>query len=373
MNAVTSRSRRRPVSVIAVALCGGVLAVLALLGAAKPRAPAPPPPPPPQVALTLTANAPDRDWTVKLTNTGADPIRIVADSRLLSFEVTNAARVQTCRLPADMVPTSDTVRTLVIPPQRSWSAKIDPIFYCYASAQAASLQVGASVVASFGFLAPRYAPPFAIAPVTAPGVDAGVFPARSVNSQSVMLAAATAAAVASATSARFGTPVGTAAGVMIQNPNEYPAHLKTSLPERLDVSRAFEQSVNVSIVNEGDRPVRTLMTPPVIGFFVELPSGQRARCGADSAVGAIAELVSTLAPHGRTSSSIDLGALCGGYLRSMGLYRVRPRLDTRHATPPPGPAAFWQGESIGAPMLVRIREGEDPLPSPRLDPVATTP
>jgi len=352
---------------IAFSACG--LLVPLLMGA-KTVAPPPPPPPPPQVDFTLVASAPDRDWTVKLTNTGADPIRIVADPRLVSFEVTNGGHVQHCTLPADMVPTTDTARTLVVPPLRSWSAKIDPAFYCYASAQTAALQSGATVVASFGFLGARYVPPFAIAPTGSASGDAGVFPARHVSSAPVTLAAPVAVSDGGAPAASSSAP-SRDAGAMIQNPNEYPARVKTSLPERLDVSRVFEQSVNMSIANEGDRPVRTLITPPTLGFFVELPTGRVVRCGADGAVTAIAELVTTLPPHGRSAQSIDLGSVCGASMRTMGLYRVRPRLDTRHASPPPGEASFWQGESIGAPMLVRVREGEDPLPPPRLDP--TTP
>jgi hypothetical protein len=345
-----------------VGVAGALCAALAL-GAAKPRTQTQtqPPPPPPQVDLALVANAPDHDWIVKLTNTGTIPVRIVADPRLLSFDVTNAAHTAHCTLPSDMVPSTDTARTLVVPPQRSWSAHVDPVLYCYSAADIASLVVGASVTASFGFLAPRYVPPFAITPTIG---DAGVFAARRVTAQPVMLAAAPtpADAGASAVVPEGGT-------TMIQNANEYPAMLKTSLPARLDVSRAFEQSVNIMIVNEGDRAVRTLITPPTLGFFVELPSGRTVRCGGESSVTAIAELVTTLAPRARTATSIDLGAVCGAEMRTMGIYRVRPRLDTRHATPPPGSASFWQGESIGAPMLVRIREGEEPLPTPHLDPL----
>ncbi len=335
--------------------------MLFMLGAARPVVQAPPPPPP-QIDLTLVANAPDSGWTVKLTNTGTDPVRIVADSRLLSFDVADGARVQHCTLPADMIPATDTVRTLVVPPQRSWSARIDPIFYCYGAAQVAALQPGATVTASFGFLAPRYAPPFAITPTVA---DAGVFPARKVTSQPVRLAAPTpptTMADAGATApARDG-------GAPAQSIDAYPVKLKTSLADRLDVSRAFEQSVNVTVTNEGDRPVRTLVTPPTLGFLVQLPSGREVRCGAEAQVSAIAELTTTLAPRARNATSIDLGALCGVHMRAMGLYRVRPRLDTRHAAPPSRSTSFWSGESIGAPMLVRVREGEDPLPAPRLDP-----
>jgi len=161
--------------------------------------------------------------------------------------------------------------------------------------------------------------------------------------------------------------------VTLNPPDAYPVKLKTSLPARLDVSRAFEQTVTVSIVNEGDRPVHTMINPPTIGFFVELPNGTHVRCGADTAIAAQPELVNTLGPRGRTAMSIDIGAYCGAYMRTPGLYRVRPRLDTRRVTPPPHATNFWTGEAIGEPMSMRVRNGDDPLPTSRLDPPSTTP
>ena len=40
------------------------------------------------MTLSLDTKAPDHGWTVKLVNGGTDPIRIVADPRLLSFDYT---------------------------------------------------------------------------------------------------------------------------------------------------------------------------------------------------------------------------------------------------------------------------------------------
>ena len=311
------------------------------------------------MTLSLDAKAPDHGWTVKLVNGGTDSIRLVADPRLLSFDVTNAGHDQHCTLPADMTPTTDTEHTLVVPPNRSWSAAIDPAMYCFTSAQTAALAPGATVTANFGFAAGAYRPPWALTPVA--GSDAGAQPARRISAPVVTLAAPP-ELDAGATTLPLDASITT-------NPaNAYPVKLKVSIPERLDVSRAFEQSVTVSITNEGDRPVRTLITPPTIGFAVELPSGRLVRCGADTAVTAFPELVSSLAPRGRTAQSIDIGALCGVYMRHAGLYRVRARLDTHLVAPPPGSTTFWSGESLGLPMLMRVRAGEDPMPAPRLDP-----
>jgi len=360
--------RLAKLALVAAGSCAGLALVL---GAATPRGrqtppPPPPPPPPPGVTLTLDTKAPDHGWKVKLVNGGTETIRIVADARLLSFDVTNAGHDFHCTLPADMTPTTDTEHTLVVPPNRSWSAEIDPAMYCFSAAQTAALAPGATVTANFGFAAIQsgaYRPPYAVTPVVAN--DAGAQPARRISAPVVTLAAPP--------QLDAGVTLPLDASITTNPANAYPVKLKVSLPERLDVSRAFEQSVTVSITNEGDRPVRTLITPPTIGFAVELPSGRLVRCGADTAVSAFAELVSTLAPRGRTAQSIDIGALCGVYMRRPGLYRVRPRLDTHLVAAPPGSTTFWSGESLGTPMLMRIRAGEDPMPAPRLDPAPGPP
>lgn len=348
----------RSVSLLLLVVSAGALA----LGAPRaPRPPPPPPPPPPQVTLELDAPLPDKHWTVKLTNTGADPVRIVADPRLLSFDVTTAGHEHQCTLPPEMVPTTDTERTLVVPASRSWTVSVDPELYCFTAAQVGALAPGASVVASFGWPQARYAPPFAVTPTTL--VDGGAGPARRITATAVTIAP-----VQVAPAPEGGAPAVADAGTW-NPPDAYPVKLRVSLGDRLDVGRAFEQTVTMTIVNDGDRPVHTLITPPTLGFIVETPNGYVVRCGGVSSVTAIVELTTTLPPHGRTAQTIDLGSTCGSAMRLPGLYRVRPRLDTRHTTPPPGATSFWTGESVGAPMLVRIRAGEDPLPSPRLDPV----
>ena len=349
-------TRARSIAVAALGGAGMVLALCAAKPRAKKAAPAPTQPPP-NVSLTLVAPTPDRDWTVTLANTGTDPVRIVADPRLISFDVTNAGHTAHCLLPGDMRPSTDTVRTLAVPPGRSWSARVDPKLYCFSAAAEGALAPGATVTASFGFSPDGSAPPYAVTPM---GGDAGVGPARLVSAPVVTLAAA------QPTDA--GAPQAPTDAAARPPSNAYPVHVKIALPARMDTWRAFEQNVTVTLTNETDRTIRTLVAPPTLGFVIETPEGHVYVCGADTPATAIAELVTTLPPHGRTAQSVDIGAVCGSFLRQPGLYRVRPRLDTRQTTPPPGSGEFWNGQTTGEPMLMRIRAGEDPPPSPRLDP-----
>lgn len=341
---------------------GALVLVVGSLGlvAAVPHVHAPTPPPPPEVTLALDAPLPDRDWTVKLTNTGTDVVRIVADPRLLSFDVKAAGHELHCVLPGDMIPATDTVRTLAVPPGRSWTTKVNPLLYCFGGAQAAALAPGAEIVARFGWRDARYAPPFVVTPMA--GSDGGTGPAREVTAAAVTIAPVQ---VAPPLDAGVSTPP---PPPPVSHPDAYPVHLRASLPDRLDLSSTFEQTVTVTVTNEGERPVRTLLTPQTIGFLIETPNGYVMRCGAVAPLTAIIDLTTTLAPRARTQQAIDFGANCGSVMRIPGLYRVRPRLDTRLATPPVGATSFWNGEVIGAPMYVRVREGEDPLPTPGLDP-----
>lgn len=340
----------------------GAAGLVLVLGAAKPahkQPPPPPPPPPAGVTLSLVAPFPDRDWTVTLANAGPDPIRIVADRHLLSFDVTSAGHEHHCVLPADMRPSTDTVRTLAVPPGRSWSTHVDPQLYCFGAAGDSALAPGATVTASFGFTPDGSSPPFAITPFG----DAGAA-VRRIEAPVVTLAAAQ-------TPADAGTALAHDAGVAPRS--AYPVRMKIALPARLDAYRAFEQSVPVTVTNETDRTVRTLVAATTLGFVIETPDSHVYTCGGATPATAIAELVSTMPPRGRVYQYVDLGAVCGPFLRLPGLYRVRPQLDTRLTTPPPGGGEFWNGKTTGAPMLLRIREGEESPPSPRLDPPPPAP
>ncbi len=368
---------------------GASLPGLARAVGARHTAPPPPPPaPPPQVTLAMTqlvGAAPDQGWELKLTNTGTIPVRIVADPRLYSFEIAPPAgsapaappptakgrraapRPQgpvKCALPADMIPSTDTERTLTLVAGRSWTVSIDPRLFCFSAAQGNALAPGAVVTATFGWMPSRATPPYAVAPIlTSNDADAGVGPARNIIAQPVTLAAP------QALDGGAGPAMAVSDAGAAQQPalsDAYPVHLKVTMGDRLDVSRVFEQTVTVTIANEGDRPVRSLFTPATTGFTVTTPRGVTVNCGAMRAVSILPELAGGLSPRGRTAVSVDLGAVCPDVFRKPGLYRVRPRFDASHAS---GPGSYYTGKAVGEPMLLRVRQGEDPLPPPRVDPL----
>lgn len=351
---------RAHVLVFALAL----VPVLAFAATAKKKPPAPAPvvpTNPPSVSLTLTANAPDQGWSMRVTNTGLEPLRILADARALSLEITPAGGgpVVRCTLPADMRPLSDNgPRTLVIVAGRSYTERFDPRLYCFGEHEASALVAGASVVGKLGFAPTNLAPPYVVMwALDGTTFDASVAPspAKEITSAPLTLAAP----VAPAADAGAPAPPTTT--------DAMPVHIGVTMAPRLDLSTTFEQQTTLTVVNKDPRPVSLLLRPSTMGFVVDLPQGGVARCGSPSQMTAIRELLSTLpANGGRATVTVDIDSVCPDVFARPGLYVVRPRLDTRRVT---GSVSSYQGEAVGPPSLLRVRAGRgDDRPSPKVDP-----
>src|SRR6202044_1722510 len=92
-------------------------------------------------------------------------VRLVADARLLTFEVTprSAAKALHCELPADMRPGDDMDRPLVLPPGRSYVERFEPRLYCFGKRLLDGLAQGAIVVGPLGWTGgKRFRPPFEV-------------------------------------------------------------------------------------------------------------------------------------------------------------------------------------------------------------------
>jgi hypothetical protein len=148
-----------------------------------------------------------------------------------------------------------------------------------------------------------------------------------------------------------------------------PVRLRVTLPERIELASIFEASVTIGIQNDGDRAVQSLFVPATVGFLVITPSGVTVRCGANTALNPIAELLGTVGPHGRTAVTVQLGATCpSGTFDAAGLYVVKPRLDTSHLGQGAPRARLFRGEVLGAPSLLRLHTGPVLRALPKVDP-----
>ena len=331
---------------------------------------------PPSLTLTLTTPGPDVPWTLRVANTGAVPLKVIADARLLSFDVTppasaiatdapartkprtRAPRTVHCALPADMRPRTDDDRTLVIPPARAYAEKFDPRIFCFGSGAAAALVAGATVVAHLGWpvvvrrgSAPRLAPPYAATPID--GIEPAVAAAKEIVASPV----------------EIGTPPAAT------KPEAAARPLSISTPAYLDTERAGDVSIGVTVANVSGATHSFLFRPETLAFEVTGPTGigvtdpsPTVRCASGIDPGtSIREVFTTLTPRGRTSIGLLLKGFCPEEtFDHAGLYLVRARLDTRGASGAEVGLRTFDGEvSSDKVTAIRIRREVMPFPSRR--------
>ena len=319
-----------------------------------PLAAAEPPAPPPSVALTVAQES-DTRWRMRVENRGPVPVRLAADARLLSLDVTapGAKKALHCVLPADMRPANGYDRELVLPPQRAFAETFDPRLYCFGAKEEAALVPGASVVAHLGWPAParaqRLTSPFVLEPIE--GVTPPVAPAKEIASAPWTIAAL----------APTPTPTPTPYS------DETPDKLEVSSLPHEDAERGVDVSVAVTVANRGTRAVTVLVRPETLAFDVQGPGGA-VRCGGTRAVDApIRELYTTLAPGTHTSVRLLLDDMCPDKtFDRAGLYVVRALLDTRRASARGLGVRTFDGVAV-APVTtqVRIRQARKPSLPPR--------
>jgi hypothetical protein len=317
---------------------------------------------PPPLVLTVSPGTGGGPWKLKIENNGESPVRLAADPRVLTFELTPSGEVdpkakkkpgQTttikCALPADARPSNDEGRELVVPAKRSWSASFDPFFYCFGEKERRALVTGTTARARFGWEPPKAAakgrkaatpsPPFVAVPV---GAAIGkVAPVKQLESAPFTLTEPAMAAP---------NPTPPASG-------ESPTPFSLTMRDAVDAAKGSELGATVTLANGGDRSVTVFFRPEVLLFTVNGPAGS-VSCGTARQVGSpIPELFSTVKPNGKTTLSILVDRICPpDTFAEPGIYRVTPRLDTRGASGRSLGIRSWDGEATGkAPLLLRVR------------------
>ena len=331
--------------------------------AARPKAPAPPPPPPQdpaRVDVALIASEPGRAWGVRVTNAGLVPLRVVADARLLSFDLTPAAGgpAVRCALPADMTPSSDAERAIVLVPGRSYTEGFDPRLYCFGVKETAALVPGAQATPHYGFGGRGTGSPFVVIPLAPDGTDRSTLPSsvRLLHGAAVTVPAPAVPAAAAAPPA--AAPL-----------EADPVRVRVTLADRIDFDHIAEHTLTVTLHNDGDRPLRTLLLPGTVGFLVTTPGGVTVHCGLSTSLNPIAELLGSLAPHGRADITVQPEATCpSDTFDTAGLYVVKPRFDTRHLGQGAAGVTLFRGEVVGTPSLLRLHTGPVLRALPKPDP-----
>ncbi len=318
---------------------------------AGPKSPAAPTNPP-RIVLTLTAPSADA-WKLRIENTGEVPLRLVADARLLSLEITPpSGKAVRCVLPNDARPAGDAAGGIVFFPKTAFVASIDPRFYCLHH----RLVVGSKVVAHFGWTAGRtVTAPFVIAPIDTAlspvaeerrRLEGGASPGTGAESPVSPAKEIVGAVITLDDDAIQKPPPAVVAG----------ARLDIALTPRLDAARPEELAATVSVTNTGARASTFLFRPQTLGFDVIGPTGLATRCGGPGESAGIREFFTTLAPKAKTSIVILPAALCPSRTFDRpGVYEVRPRLDTRSASGRSLGLHTFDDLVVGPPSLLRIR------------------
>lgn len=321
----------------------------------KPKEPPPEPKAPPDIRLTIETSSTRGPWAMRVTNDAQVPIRVVADARLLSLEVTPRG-VRTpirCELPPDMRPKDDLERALVVPPKRSYAETFEPRLYCFGT-KLDSLVPGAIVVGRLGWRGrSKIEPPFEASPIEGVEPELGVL--KSIESPPV--------AIPDEPSA-WMVPVQTM--VDADRPR-----LSLQGATWVDAESPNDIEIGLTLRNEGSSAAVVRMRPEVLGFDVIGPAGAEHCAWPTMPAAAMREMFTTLAPKESETLVVTLDSYCTAHsLDQSGLIVVRPRLDSRKASGTPLGLRTFDGNLIATtPTIVRLHRGAAPRPlvRPRLE------
>lgn len=311
------------------------------------------------VRLSLAPTTTNSNWVLDVVNDGEVPVRILADVRLLSFDVTprSARRSVHCELPATMRPSDDLERALVLPPKHAFRESFQPRLYCFGLEGFAALAPGAIVVARLGPVSDRSAPPELSA---IDGIEPVIASAHVLEAPAIALPDET------------YTPEGATQPRTAESAIDLP-RLKLESPKAIDADSPEGVEVPVTLRNEGSIPVIVRFRPETIGFDVSWPVGAP-RCGWPALPSApTRELFTTVPPKGAVELTVTLQTYCADQLfERSGMLAIRPFLETRGASGAPLGLRTFEGRlSASSITFVRVQRGK--LDQPLVRPHALAP
>jgi hypothetical protein len=315
--------------------------------------------------LDVTEDGPDQPWTISLSNSGSNPIGIIADPGLLWFEVAAPGRApQVCRLPEPLWPTTMQRRDVaVLYPREHFSRTFDPRFFCFSELGQTLLVPGAHVTPKFGWpretprtparqravstAAPLVRGPFVAWPL--PPAPAGLQPASPLRGRSH---SAEVDSNGGANAPRLPTEgLESIQGATLELPASYSAWLGTPHGEPSDVQLVMiagadaddERNVvaTFALVNATDQPQQIFVRREVVQYEVRGPDGYFVCPASDTGTPDL-NSYTTLPPHGAERYAVRLIEVCPrrSFARP-GLYEVQATL-----------AAHWNGHDIGLDAFV---------------------
>jgi len=299
------------------------------------------------VQLALEAPTPRGRWTFRVVNRGSIPVRLVADARVLSFDVTplSARHPVHCELPSDMRPQDDLERAIVLPPNRTYSESFESRLFCFSGAQLDALAADSIVVAHLGWRRSGTAGPKALAAID--GVEPEVASRGQIDAPPIALRDEVLSAIWS--------------GASVDQELDSP-RLKLVAPATVDAPSVDDIVIPLTLVNEGSRPQNVRFRPDALGFDVARPWGTLACTWPVMPAAPTRELFTTVARKQSARLEVLLGSYCEGTeLDQGGLFVVWPWLDTRSGDAPDVGFPTFVGD-VGAAhgTYVRLHRGREP-------------
>lgn len=324
------------------------LAVLAASAVAD-AAPKKPEPalPAPDVKLEVDVGATGKMWSMRVTNNGSSALKLVADARLLRFEVEplpdptppkkgakKAPKTFSCMLPSSM--RSD-ARVLELPAGASYTESFDPRLYCLDRTK--ELVAGVKLTPRLGWAAPKkgkLAKPFVVEPTK----EGEVAAAKEIAGADLLLDADV-----------LGAPA-------------QPKPLKDLTAKAGGARSVFAGSgVDTTIVikNEGTETRTLYPRPQLVDARVKNPRGVVTNCGGPPITPApVVDFITKLPKKGTWSATVGLDNFCPqGTFDVPGLYLIMPVVHLPEI--PDVDNAVVGDLSASAPQLLRVETGKKPF------------
>lgn len=351
------------------------------------------------LVLHVAERGPNMPWTIAVSNEGSARAVLVADTRLLWFEVNVPGSKQTtrCRLPADLLPKEVEPRLSVqLEPGESVMQLIDPRLYCFAAGDQKQLVPGARLVAHLGWpelpnktdwvkgkkvSSPVPQPPPYIAHSSTVDVDSAVQARKA--ALKVAKSARLSKGLTRPSDASLGVPLPSGVNKQLLGPeltlresyaqwsassfkSPYQTAEDSPLELRLvqgsDARTEHEATVQLMLHNRLKRSLVIYFRLEFVTFEILGPAGVQTCNPAPDARAPDREAFVTLGPGASRSFSSRLAEMCPhDTFSTPGLYLVNGLYDATETGAQWNLAAFTGSVKSPRPVSVRIRVGESSI------------
>ncbi len=365
-------------------------------------------PAPSTVKLTVTQHGPELPWRYQLTNHGEHPVVVVADPRLLWFEVEvpgKRTKRRTCRLPEGLFPKApDRDFAILLRPGDTFEQRFDPRLYCFAAGGQTELVAGSVVHPRFGWprvyttswqrgkavKTEKLSAPFVVSPPEPPRAERASAPSRRAGaaaegatkikrptpSLSTHLRALEGQGFglksAYASWSKDALPGGALSGASADSQADEDDPFSPPTPELTavvgsDAEAERTATITIQLKNPSrERALSVFFRRELLSFEVMGPDGLRSCEPEPRSRAPEAQAFTTLGPGKSIQVVSRLVELCPRRTFDRpGLYLVRARLDARTRGDDAGVDAFTGRVVAATPASVRIKSGEKRFVLPR--------